>query len=336
MNRNHTRRGHRLLIGVALAVAWISTGSGLRHDSVQAQDLCSGPNVNPIACENSKPGNPASQWDISGAGSTAIQGFATDISVNRGQTIGFKVDTTATAFRIDIYRMGYYAGAGARLIATVPATATTARTQPTCFTDTTTGLIDCGNWSQSASWAVPATATSGIYIAKLVSTAGGTGTNHIVFVVRDDTGTSDILFQTSDTTWQAYNQYGGNSLYVGSPAGRAYEVSYNRPFTTRGNRPGRLGLQRRIPDGALARSQRLQRQLLRPVWTRIAGVRSCSNTRCSCRSATTSTGPARSAPMSRPPGPRASISRSFPATRCSGRRDGTPASTEPRRRIERW
>ena len=44
---------------------------------------------------------------------------------------------------------------------------------------------------------------------------------------------SDLLFQTSDTTWQAYNTYGGNSLYFGSPAGRAYKVSYNRPFTTR-------------------------------------------------------------------------------------------------------
>ena len=37
----------------------------------------------------------------------------------------------------------------------------------------------------------------------------------------------------SDTTWQAYNSYGGNSLYTGSPAGRAYKVSYNRPFNTR-------------------------------------------------------------------------------------------------------
>ena len=40
-------------------------------------------------------------------------------------------------------------------------------------------------------------------------------------------------FQTSDTTWQAYNSWGGNSLYTGAPAGRAYKVSYNRPFNTR-------------------------------------------------------------------------------------------------------
>jgi hypothetical protein len=53
--------------------------------------------------------------------------------------------------------------------------------------------------------------------------------------VRDDAGSSDLLFQTSDTTWQAYNSYGGNSLYTGSPAGRAYKVSYNRPFNNRGN-----------------------------------------------------------------------------------------------------
>ena len=90
----------------------------------------------------------------------------------------------------------------------------------------------------SASWAVPANAVSGIYFAKLVRTDTG-GASHIFFVVRDDASTSDILVQTSDTTWQAYNDYGGNSLYVGSPAGRAYKVSYNRPFITRGNQFGR-------------------------------------------------------------------------------------------------
>jgi len=44
-----------------------------------------------------------------------------------------------------------------------------------------------------------------------------------------DSSHSDILEQTSDTTWQAYNDYGGNSLYAGNPVGRAYKVSYNRP-----------------------------------------------------------------------------------------------------------
>src|SRR6185503_7494451 len=81
------------------------------------------------------------------------------------------------------------------------------------------------------------------------------GASHIVFVVRDDTRQADVLVQTSDTTWQAYNQWpgagaGGASLYCApaniglSNAGSAYgcvnrgvKVSYNRPFDTRALNP---------------------------------------------------------------------------------------------------
>jgi large repetitive protein len=194
---------------------------------------CSPPAANEIACENSKPGNPGSQWDIDGAGNDNIQGFATDISVNRGEVVRFKIDTNSNNYRLDIYRLGYYGGAGARLIATVQPSATLPQNQPGCLTQASTGLIDCGNWAESASWAVPANATSGIYVAKLVREDSVSGSSHMVFIVRDDNGGSDLLFQTSDTTWQAYNEYGGNSLYTGAPAGRAYKVSYNRPFITR-------------------------------------------------------------------------------------------------------
>ena len=209
------------------------TAPGMRGNlTAQVQDPCS-PVVNPVACENSLPGNPSSEWDITGAGDAAIQGFATDISVNRGQTVRFKVNTAATAYRLDLYRLGYYGGAGARKVATVNPSVALPQAQPACTVDGATGLIDCGVWSESASWAVPATAVSGVYVAKLVRTDATPGSSHIVFVVRDDAGQSDVLFQTADTTWQAYNRYGGNSLYTGSPAGRAYKVSYNRPFTTR-------------------------------------------------------------------------------------------------------
>jgi hypothetical protein len=63
--------------------------------------------------------------------------------------------------------------------------------------------------------------------------------NHIPFIVRADESTSDILFQTSDTTWHAYNGWGGANLYGGngpggdSSPGRAYKVSYDRPIATR-------------------------------------------------------------------------------------------------------
>jgi N,N-dimethylformamidase beta subunit-like, C-terminal/Domain of unknown function (DUF4082)/Mo-co oxidoreductase dimerisation domain len=192
---------------------------------------CGAP-ANAIAAENCLTGNPPSEWEVIGAGDASIQGFATDISVNRGQTISFKIATNASNYRVDIYRLGYYAGLGARLVATVVPSATLPQIQPACLSDPATGLVDCGNWVVSATWAVPANAASGIYIARPVRT-DTQGASHIPFVVRDDSGGSDLLFQTSDTGWQAYNTYGGNSLYAGSPAGRAYKVSYNRPFTTR-------------------------------------------------------------------------------------------------------
>src|SRR4051812_12570546 len=98
-----------------------------------AAAACDAPVVNEVACENTKLGNPASEWDVSGVGSTSIQGFATDISVNRGSTVGFKIDSTFTTFRMDIYRMGYYGGAGARKVATLNVSG--AIDQPACLPD---------------------------------------------------------------------------------------------------------------------------------------------------------------------------------------------------------
>src|SRR6476661_6625971 len=72
-----------------------------------------------IAQENQLAGAPASQWYIDGAGDSNIEGFATRMSVDRGQSIDFKVDTDAGAYRLDIYRMGYYGGMGAREVASI-------------------------------------------------------------------------------------------------------------------------------------------------------------------------------------------------------------------------
>ena len=201
---------------------------------------CTAP-PNPIVAENCLAGNPKSEWEVVGVGDPTIQGYATQISVNRGSTINFKVSTTATSYRFDIYRLGYYGGAGARKVATVLPSATLPQNQPACLSDPSTGLVDCGNWAVSGSWAVPATAVSGIYIARLVNNSTG-GNSLLPFVVRDDASTSDLLYKTSDSTWLAYNDYGGNSLYTGAPAGRAYKVSFNRPMNNRSSGFGRAFL----------------------------------------------------------------------------------------------
>jgi hypothetical protein len=215
-----------LLFAISLVVVESAYGS------------CSSP-ANPIEAENCLPGNPNNEWDVStgDAGDPSIQGFATDISVNVGGTVYFKIATDASAYTINIYRMGYYGGMGARLVASIAPSAQLPQIQPACVTDTTVGLTDCGNWAASASWQVPSNATSGIYFAHLIRNDTG-GDSHIIFIVRNDSSHSDILFQTSDETWQAYNYYGAGSLYgAASPifnlGARSSKVSYNRPFSTR-------------------------------------------------------------------------------------------------------
>lgn len=189
---------------------------------------------NEIVQENQLPGNPSSEWDISGAGDLSIQGFATDISVNRGGRIHFKINVTdGASYTIKIYRLGYYAGKGARLIDDLGTY--TGQQQLSPIVQSAVGLVDCGNWDESAHWDVPATAVSGIYLARLAKTSNG-GASHIVFIVRNDASTADILVKTSDATWQAYNSYGGYSLYMGATSyanGHAPKVSYNRPYITR-------------------------------------------------------------------------------------------------------
>ena len=223
--RTRGRAWTAVLAVMAIVAATLVAGQAPRASA----DSC----ANPIVCENAKQGTPRSQWDLpdSSAGDPTIQGFSTSISTTPGGSIGFKVDAAA-AFSIAIYRIGYYGGDGARLIGTVPSSATTATQQPACLWDVTVELTDCGNWSLSATWQVPSDAVSGVYVADLIRTDTG-GFSQALFVVKDPTSTSDVLVKTDDSTWEAYNTFGGSDFYQGAANGRAFEVSYNRPLLTR-------------------------------------------------------------------------------------------------------
>jgi hypothetical protein len=239
MDKRRYSRREFLKRGVTL------TGSSV---ALGAVGTASASTANSVVTENQLTGSPQSQWDLSGEGQYSgfglnqsgvtnfIEGFVDNMSVNHGQTINFKINTDCKNYRINIYRLGYYAGNGARLITTIQMSS--ASLQPTPLTNYPIGLVDAGNWQVTASWNVPASAVSGVYIAHLVRQDSIAGENHITFVVRDDGTRHDIVFQTSDLTWQAYNGWGGYSLYGGAGLstasnGRAYKVSYNRPFATR-------------------------------------------------------------------------------------------------------
>jgi hypothetical protein len=232
-------RRARWIAGAVATATVLFAGVVASQPAVAADDPCT---LNAITCENSKAGTSPAEWDdIWGPGDWEMQGFATDASVNVGGTINFKISTNGSPYRIDIYRLGWYQGNGARKITSITnINASLSANQPSCFSDAaTTGVVDCGTWRVSASWPVPTTQVSGLYIAKPVRISDG-ASSHIPFVVRNDASTAPVFFKTSDATWQAYNDYGGANFYWGDGGyGRALKASYNRPYSTRNVGNGR-------------------------------------------------------------------------------------------------
>jgi len=192
--------------------------------------------TNPIQRENARPGTPG--WRLTHpAMSHEIEGYASLTSVNRGHQIGLYVHTHDRSYRLAIYRMGWYGGVGARRVHG-PVTLR-GISQPMPSMDPQTGFIECA-WQDPYLLAVGGEMdqeewVSGIYLAQLTASTSG-AQSYIIFIVRDETRHSDYLFQSSVTTYQAYNNWGGKSLYdFNSAGGRAYKVSFNRPYAISSN-----------------------------------------------------------------------------------------------------
>jgi hypothetical protein len=217
---------------VALLCILVFAGLGL---SVGSAFVSGVPRVsaasNPIQIENTQPGD--STWDDFSANlsQTALSGYSSPISVNHGQTVNFYVTTTSASVTIDIYRMGWYGGTGARHMERLGTYAGQQQAIPN--PDPVTGIVVC-NWQLTASLAVPSNWVTGVYLAKLTGSSGDK--SFIFFNVRNDGGHEDFVFQTSVTTYEAYNTYGITSLYNNSandptyPYPHATKVSFDRPF----------------------------------------------------------------------------------------------------------
>jgi hypothetical protein len=185
---------------------------------------------NPIQTENSKTGT--TDWQLTNpAENGEIEGYASLTSVNRGGQIRFYVKSNDANYTIDIFRMGWYGLAGGRRVMN---TITRSRTsQPSCPTNSN-GMTEC-NWTNPYVLTVPGDSdptnwASGVYLAKLTGTSSGKQ-SYIIFVVRDDARSSQYLVAIDFTTYQAYNNWGGKSLYdFNSDGARASKVSFNRPF----------------------------------------------------------------------------------------------------------
>src|SRR5579884_901916 len=189
---------------------------------------------NPIQIENSKAGTPGWNDFSADLAPDTLSGFGSKISVNHGDSIDFYVTTTAPSFKIDIFRTGYYGGVGARLITSLGSFPGVHQAVPT--PDPVTGMISCSNWTKTTTLTIPSDWVTGVYLAKLTSSTGKS--SFIFFVVRDDGGHEAIDFQTSVTTYEAYNVWGGTSLYNNNTNGKIYpythatKVSFDRPFNS--------------------------------------------------------------------------------------------------------
>ncbi len=200
-----------------------------------------------IRAENALPGTP--DWEIARpALDHEIEGYASATSVDAGAPIDLFVHTIADRYTIEIFRMGWYGGAGARRVAG-PIERRGVR-QPTPSPDAATGLVEC-RWTDpvrietrdaDGPW------TTGVYLARLTMIAPAANQprrsnarpapparpaqqSFIVFVVRDDASDAPIVFQSSVTTFAAYNNWGGKSLYAfNSGNAPARKASFDRPY----------------------------------------------------------------------------------------------------------
>jgi len=190
---------------------------------------------NRIVEENRKPG--ALDWqltrvrvDASGYRSPWIEGYCSRQSVSAGESIDIMVSTDpACAFEIEIFRMGYYGGRGARLMTKLGPF--DGQVQPTPEPGPK-DLHEC-RWKPCATLKIPDDWPSGVYLGRL-TTRGEEPywQSYVVFIVRDERP-ADILFQCSDNTWQAYNRWPSHYSVYTHPKGVQgpwADVSFDRPY----------------------------------------------------------------------------------------------------------
>ncbi len=168
-----------------------------------------------------------------------LRGYAGAESVNRGDNIGLHISSATPRYVVEIFRTGWYGGAGARLVFTTTVTDGVLRSVPAPDAN---GKVDAG-WPQSLA-VNTAAFPSGAYMVAL-STEGATKASGLIpFVVREDSRVSPILLQMPTQTWQAYDNFGGKSLYDANSTNskRAYKVSLNRPYDAGGGQSQFAGM----------------------------------------------------------------------------------------------
>jgi hypothetical protein len=203
-----------------------------------------------IVQENALPGTSAWMTPPGKRSTTQIQAYLSATSLQPGRILSFYVSTqtAGTPYSINIFRLGWYGGAGARLLLS---TNQVGEAQgyydalhgklvgcATCRVDGRLGLIEA-DWHTSYRLTIPSDWITGVYLAQLTD-AQDFQTSVTFDVLGSEHSTYVIV--TTDTTVAAYNEWGGASLYIwrlqGGLGGHARKVSLDRPVAGQGEEQG--------------------------------------------------------------------------------------------------
>jgi len=159
-----------------------------------------------------------------------IEGYCSHNSIRAGEILSVMVSTNpASSFKLEVYRMGYYGGTGARHMGSFGPFAGKVQPEPEIGVER---VREC-QWEPAVRIVIPSDWISGVYIGKLTEEREKLQ-SYVIFIVKDDRA-CDALFQVSDTTWAAYNRWPSQfSLYDDGKKewywGPNVRVSFDRPY----------------------------------------------------------------------------------------------------------
>lgn len=192
-----------------------------------------------IRRENARPG--ARDWQLTRVAirpgnnvrAGFIEGYCSRQSVKSGESLDIMVSTMLAArYQIEIFRTGYYGGRGARLMTALGPFEGTEQPTPEPGEK---NLHEC-RWKPAATIRIPQDWISGVYLGRLTTLPADENTgawqSYVIFIVTDDRP-ADVLFQCSDNTWNAYNEWPSKySVYTHPKGGQGpwADVSFDRPY----------------------------------------------------------------------------------------------------------
>jgi hypothetical protein len=166
-----------------------------------------------IVRENALPGTSA--WQIGNPETSGeIAAYTDHDGYAAGATVGISVSANPPGqFTWEVFRMGGYHGMGGRLYG--QGGPVSAPHQPDVTFDQTTGLVVAG-WPSTFSISTRSDDgkawLTGVYLVLLTKDDGRQ--TAAIFTLRDDSRDAEVGVHIPTATYQAYNDYGGESLYV--------------------------------------------------------------------------------------------------------------------------